>query len=190
MSTAIAIGSKTLQLPDDGESYSLPLMNQNNQNIADEVNAANTRYANKRLAEFVRANQNDEPAGGLWGPGANVFALLDATNSFNYSDWLSAGTSNDQLKFQPGVYFIDWKIVNISGGNVALWHTICTDGSSAATANATSIGRSVTTSVPNNDPFFTWGHINVNTAMDINFKFISSIANAAISQRIKITKLA
>lgn len=36
MSTAISLGSTTLQLPDPGESYSLPLLNQNFTNIAND----------------------------------------------------------------------------------------------------------------------------------------------------------
>ena len=43
MSTAIAIGASTLQLPDPGENYSLPLINNNNTAIAAEVNADNVK---------------------------------------------------------------------------------------------------------------------------------------------------
>lgn len=49
MSTAIAIGASTLQLPDPGESYSLALLNTNNTNIAAEVNLLN-KFAKGEVA--------------------------------------------------------------------------------------------------------------------------------------------
>jgi hypothetical protein len=141
-------------------------------------------------AEFVRASQNDQPAGTLWGPGANMIALLDTGPvSQNYSSWVSAGTTNDQLKLQPGVYFIDWKIVNASGAAISLWHTMCTDGTSTANANSTSLGRSYTQNVVPADPYFAYAHVNLSVATDINFKYMCGTAAAPLSQRIKITKI-
>lgn len=158
-------------------------------NNLDLIDAGVQAITQARHVEFVRVNQADSPANTLWGPGL-LLPLVDAAASKNYVDWATAGAT-DSIKLAPGVYVIDWKIFNNSGANVSIWHTICTDGTNATTANGTSIGRSPTTVVPTGDPFYTFGHIIIpTTATDVFFKFVSSVTNASIHHRIKITKIA
>lgn len=63
MSTAIAIGASTLQLPDPGESYSLPLINQNNTNVAAEVNKL---VANVTFVSVITTDTNWSYDGGIY----------------------------------------------------------------------------------------------------------------------------
>jgi hypothetical protein len=174
----------------EGEQYDVDIINNNLDAVDAQIKAVDVNARLERHAEFVRPLQNDEPAGNLWGPGA-IWGLLDTTWSKNYSDWCSAG-ANDSIHLMPGVYYINWKIVNNHNASVLIWHTICTDGASAANANATSLGRTVTLSIPAADPYFNFANVLITApaGQDIFFKFSCGTANVNLAHRIKITKIA
>lgn len=185
MSTAIAIGASTLQLPDPGESYSLPTLNQNFQNVANEQNSA----LKIRHFEASRTGQNDEPANTLWGPGM-ILGLVDNTSSKNYSDWTAAGTSTDSIKLtKEGVYSAVFAIRPTSA-NLTFWHIIAIDGTNTSTANNSALGRSQSVSVFQGDWYYAYAKdFYVGTSgLEICFKFSAATASVSIDHRIRITK--
>jgi hypothetical protein len=188
VSTAIAIGASTLQLPDPGESYSLPLLNQNFTNIANEQNNSNKLHH----FEAYRPSQTDAPANTLWGPGV-ILSLRDASASSgdDFTAAASAGTTDGVKLTKEGVYTVTFAIGNAGLSPVTLWHIICGDGTSSTNANNTVLGRSPAFSVPSGDWYYAYAsNFYVNSSgKEIFFKYSAGTASPQLTHRIRITKV-
>ena len=109
MSTAIAIGASTLQLPDPGESYSLSLINTNNTNIATEVNKL---QKNDKVLIFTSGAFAWSSAYAPWDAGTlsvDASTIASSQMSSPQPAFAVPGSLSGSIKFtEPGIYSVIW----------------------------------------------------------------------------------
>lgn len=172
--------------PAPGEKLSRLTYNNN----LDIIDAASVDKAKIHHFEASRDNQNDAPAGPLWGPGS-IMALRYAAGSKNDDFVANPSTGTDGIRLtKEGIYKVEWMIGNAGGATATLWHIVTGDGTDGTTANGNVLGRSILFGIPVGD----WYTCKANnfyvgpSGKDIFFKFSTGTAGTNLNHRIRITK--